>query len=414
MFNKIKKLKKVFFKPKSTEEKTLSKDEESGSVFKAIVFNDNATMEEIKKTCKKGHEKLTFNYSTFYLCHNCKDNSSCKSMSKEKLEEFKLFALYVVDFKKDRAYFAKDDSVILITNYKGTVTIEERVLDEDNADDEAESYFGMKSKEAITESLSELKKLTKEDNNKEKLMFLGILFMICGFIYYNFFMEEIKVIKTPPPMPPIIPLTELEKAHLHRALSKDLIQIIQKKVNHYEEHPELYELRRNIQFSLSYIRDIPPVTPVLVDEERWVYPPGPRRGASEYTISNTTEQIFPGVGYTHTFEDLYSKEHSVTLMYDEKYLDTNQSDLGKLVLSEKCLWDTLNLKGSLQPYKREDRSIEIMVKDVNASEIIEEVIPLVENCPIIIKEANQEQEKFIFKLVLYKIDGKDRKEEDAI
>jgi len=368
-----------------------------GNEFNAIVFNEETPQEEINESCPKGGEKLYFNYLTYVFC------TKKNNLSKEVLEKYKLLSLFVFDGSLTNAYFVNKNSISVIINFNGSINIKEIEVDNDeDVDDVVDSYFDAKSKTRIEESIEELRLLAKQSNKKELYARIALISIILASAFFYFTKEKPKIIKQAPPKPIVIPLTLKEKAHISRSLSLKLTEMIEAKTEKYSQHPELFELRRNISFGLSEAIDIPPVQPILVNNERWEYPEGPRRGGVRYSIHSTTEQIFPGVGYTFSQQDLYTKEHTVSKVLDETYLVENKSDLDSLVFSEKCLQDTLHLSGALIPFKRDDRSVEISITEINASTTVKEILPLVKSCPILIKEAQQTGNFFRFKLVLYR------------
>lgn len=398
----------MFKKKNKNNEAVSSLDGEISIMLLNAASNDSDKKEW--SLCPKGViEKIKFNSENYKFCVGSEEG--VEQYSKKLISDLVLLASYIKEFEVEKAYYKKDETSIYVLELFGTnknnISIEEIPLDGMTPSDAADAHFDGESNTHIEESIEEIRKAYTKENYRSLVVLILLVLVLFGMAYYLFFGEEQKVIKKAPPKPEIIPLTVDERAHIMRAVSLKIIDEMESELTKYKETPELIDLRRIISFNLSRKEDIPPVEPYLVDDTRWEFPPGPRRGAVKYVLSMTTEQSFPSIGYKFSHQSYFAKDEDIELMLDENYLQQNPSDLDSLTFNEACLVGALNIAEDTTPRIRDDRSIELNIKDIKPNVILSRLKPVIEQCPLIITTVNQKNEVFDFDIVLYRAEKKE-------
>jgi len=374
-----------------------------------IVIQDEYSQEDEGFECNGIKESIKFNNVNNEVCAECTDGK-VEDYSSSFLNDIYLLVLYAQENAFSSAYFyrKKTNSILFFELYEGSVSVQEREVADMDPEDVAEAFFRGKSNNPIDKTPEEIRKEFQYESKTKEWLFVFALLLVAGITaYFIFFGDTKKVVRQPPPRPAVIPLTHLEKSHISRAISLKVIEAIEKEVSKYKKNHALYDLRRIVGFSISRNPDIPPVEPYLNEELNiWEYPEGPRRGAVEYQISKTTQQVFPGVGYIFVGEDIYSKDHTRNIMFDENFLLKNKSDLDKIALTEKCLKDILYSSENVQPKKRDLNDIKIDIIDINMSTFVTKIKPIIQRCPILLDSIEKNNEKIRLGLTIYRDSAK--------
>jgi len=372
--------------------------------MKILILDGDEEPGEGEIGCGKAQEKIRFDEQLFKVCAECSEDVDCTKYSKKMLDDYKLLAIYVKEFEYDKAFYVKKDSIVVFENFKGNVRVKELELGGYSPADVAESYFGGQSNNEIDETISEIKdKYTKESKTALYAMLL-LLALLGALVYFFVLSDDVEVKKVKPPRPNFPPLTMMEKDQIRRSLSLQVIGAIEKEIEKYKSNKALYNERRIRDFSLGNEIVLSPVIPVYSEELNvWEWPPGPKRGAIQYSVAKTTESIYPGVGYVLAQEDLYVKDFRKILVLDEVYLSKNPSSLAGIKLTKKCVAKMLNLPGEVVLYKRADRTIEARISKVEPSQVISSVKPLIEECPVVFKRINTRQGVIGMTLELYRV-----------
>ena len=372
-----------------------------------IILEEGDDIEEYQKNNEK-FEKFSFGEDTF-LIHTSSEFGEIEIYSKDLISDYLYLAVYGKKNDYDIGYFEKDedDCIVVLEFFDAYVTVAEVIMEEEEKNDLSvnefvDALYQGSTIRPIEHSIQEIKDAFSKKSYKS--LYLLIFMMIIFFAYaYHEFGGGVKVVKKAPPKPYIPPLTQVEKNHLSRAISLRMVYKIISEIEQYEKNDRREDLTRVIGLTLSGKLNIPPVQPYLVDNERWVYPPGPKRGGISFRVGETTQQVFAGVGYTLIEDDLYTKQENETFKEDENYFKNKTDTLNRLVLSEECLNMGLEIDGVTTPIKRKNDEIILKVEDVNGSTIKNEISPYIKECPIYIDNLSQLGERFNLTLILYKV-----------
>lgn len=371
-----------------------------------IILEEGDDIKEYQKNDEK-FEKFSFGEDNF-LIHTSSKLGEIEVYSKELISDYLYLAVYGKKNDYDIGYFEKDedDCIVILEFFDAYVTVAEVTMTEEDkeltVDEFIDALYQGSTIKPIDYSIQEIKDAFSKKSHKS--LYLLILMMIVFFAYaYHEFGGGVKVVKKAPPKPYIPPLTQTEKNHLSRAISLRMVYKILGEIKKYESNDRQEDLIRVIGLTLNGKLNIPPVQPYLVDNERWVYPPGPKRGGISFRVGETTQQVFAGVGYTLTDDDLYTKQENETFKEDENYLTNKTDTLNRLALTKSCLDKGLEINGVATPTKRNNDEIVLKVEDVNGSTIKHDVSPYIKACPVYIDNLSQLGERFNLTLILYKV-----------
>lgn len=383
---------------KITKRNSLGEDTLRVIITEEGVHEEESYFKENDGSEKAKFESLKFGEETYRIFIE-----DAKYYTPSFLEDCKLLVAYIKNRMLENAYYDYGDRLLILETYDTVVMLSEVPIEDDmTPSDAAEVYFSGRSNSEIDLSIDDIKSEFTKKSKTTLYLFVAVL-IVFSWIAYSFLLtDDIEVVKAPPPQPVVNPLTEVEKNHLARGASLKLLELLDSEIKSYKEGTEDKELRRVISFSMSSPQHIPPVQPQLVNNEVWVYPPGPKRGGIKYDTTMILEQIFIGEGFRFSQDDLYSKTLSKTIELDETYLEQNILSTNKLALSRSCLVQATEIEGVTTPIRRDGQVIELRLEEAKGSIIKNQVLPLIKSCPVIVDYFSQKGDEFTLRLLLYK------------
>jgi len=251
----------------------------------------------------------------------------------------------------------------------------------------------------------------------QALMLVVLLVAIVGVFYvaYTTLIENNDVTtvvqKIPPEKPVPVPLTLAEENILKNKLSMDIIKLVKKEIDVFEERT-IFDTKRISSIEINGISFVAPVEPTLDEEKNiWVYEGEAeklRRGGFDAVATIEYQQKFPSDGYTLSIDEseeaipFYRKIDIKTIHVYAVDIEKEDNNLTIKKLDDSCLNHTLRVVDRISPFSNNSNYIDFDIKNTLPNFLYKDIELLMEMCPLEFSTLSIKEGEFTSKVSMFK------------